>query len=198
MQQYVVYAVSLVLMSTTYGEVGEFLPWVSGTDVWYDTCTSWNGVKVGANSVLYIYGRWCFNLHIIYNFNIMETVGIHIQNMITKSCYYHYLRTLRSQGHHNCLSALMITRSYVIRDEPVDIYWGLWFFPEGRDIFCPPDRGIDFFFHPAGKEIFLHESRRQFFSKAIKAEQWGSSQWRIQDLMEEGVWILKHTKIHVM
>ena len=71
-----------MLMSTTDGEVGEFLPWVRGTYVWYDAFTSWNGVKVGANSVLHIYGIWCFNLHITYNLNIMETVGIHIQNMI--------------------------------------------------------------------------------------------------------------------
>ena len=102
-----------MIMSTTDGEVGEFLPWVSGTDVWYDTYTSWNGVKVGANSVLYIYGRWCFNLHITYNLNIMEPVGMHIQNII-KSCYYHYMRTLRSQGHHNCLSALMINKGIVM------------------------------------------------------------------------------------
>ena len=62
MQHYVVYAVSLDLMSTTYGEVGEFLPWVRGTYVLYDTCASWNGVKVGANRVLYMNDRWCFNL----------------------------------------------------------------------------------------------------------------------------------------
>ena len=50
-----------------------------------------------------------FNLHITYNLNIMETVGIHIENMIT-SWYYHHLHTFRSHGHHNCLSALMLTR----------------------------------------------------------------------------------------
>ena len=69
--------------------------------------------------------------------------------------------------------------AFTIRDVPVDIYGGLWFFPEGREIshqtggeilfFSPggggicfsPDRGRDLF--PRIQEIFC--------SKAIKAEQ---------------------------
>ena len=86
MQQYVVYDVSLVLMSITYGEVGEFLPWVSGTDVLYDTCTSWNGVKVGANSVLYMHGIWWFV--IVWSVN-----NVHVQrrNQLIRSIIHSLL-----------------------------------------------------------------------------------------------------------
>ena len=38
------------------------------------------------------------------------------------------------------------------------------------------------------KELFFTRQGREF--KAIQAIQWGSSQWQIQDLMDEGAWIL--------
>ena len=87
---------------------------------------------------------------------------------------------------------------YSLRDVPVDIYGGgggygfslrgenflphqtggvFFFTRQGEGIFFSPDRGRHFFLSKIQETIF--------FSKAIKAEQcqWGSSQWRIQDLM---------------
>ena len=65
MQQYVVYAVSLVLMSTTDGEVSRFLPWVSGTDVCiYGT----------------IHGRWCFGI-----VSSVKNVHVQMRNQLIRS-----------------------------------------------------------------------------------------------------------------
>ena len=86
MHKNVVYAVSLVLMSTTDGEVGELLPWASGTDVWYDTCTSWNGVKVGVNSELHMYGIWCFG--IVWS---VKNVHVQMRNQLIRSIIHSLL-----------------------------------------------------------------------------------------------------------
>ena len=59
-----------------------------------------------------------------------------------------------------------VCNNITIRDVPVDIYGGLCFFPEGREIFSPTDRGENWvFFTRQGEGFFFHQTGRDFFSK---------------------------------
>ena len=91
-----------------------------------------------------------------------QKVGLQCPPML-----FSYFSTLH-HGKFNTDNVIAHRRSFkfILRDVPVDIYGGLWFFPEGREFFSHQTGGENFFFHQAGGEIFFFTTQGEgiFFS----------------------------------